>query len=112
MDGWVAATICFFPMFSATRAFEGYLGPTVSSGVAAYCEARWRRGASGTACLTRADMTFHETMAGVAQAGIGAGTGVRSNRSCSVGGSHEAAAGGERRILVSQTITGQMCTRF
>ena len=63
-------TICFFSMFSATRAFEGYLGPTVSSGVAAYCEARWRRGASGTACLTRADMTCDETMAGVAQAGI------------------------------------------
>ena len=57
-------SICFFSMFSATRAFEGYLGPTVSSGVAAYCEARWWRGASGTVCLTRADMTCDETMAG------------------------------------------------
>ena len=110
---WVGGcTICFFSMFSATRAFEGYLGPTVSSGVAAYCEARWWRGASGTACLTRADMTCDETMAGVAQAGMAQAQACVRNRSCSVGGSHEAAAGGERRILVSQTITGQMCTRF
>ena len=81
---WVGGcTICFFSMFSATRAFEGYLGPTVSSGVAAYCEARWRRGASGTACLTRANMTCDETIAGVAQAGMAqAQTCVRTAAQC------------------------------